>query len=66
MIPNLDKILREDLKPEVRFDGVGTTELTVDLLGQHLRKLRFSVDEVSILDVEVQVGKGDCDEAGEK
>ena len=58
VVSYLDEGLKEDFEAIVRFCSIGRVKVTVNLLDCKLIKHLLSVNEVSILDVEVDIAKG--------
>ncbi len=58
VVTNFNEGLSEDLESEFRLGGVGTLILSVDLASDCLSEDTFTIDEVTVFDVEVDVGQG--------
>lgn len=61
VVANAHESLCEDLEPVIRLGGVGGVILFVDLFGDGFVKETFSVEEIPVLDVEVDVAEADCE-----
>jgi hypothetical protein len=58
VVTNFNEGLSEDLESEFRLGGVGTLILSVDLASDCLSEDTFTIDEVTVFDIEVDVGQG--------
>lgn len=55
MVPDLLEVISEDLESELRGCMVGRAELLVDLSCGGLGEEPLTIDEITVLDVQVQV-----------
>jgi hypothetical protein len=62
VVSDLNKSLHEDLESSIRLDGVRRVELAVDLLGGDFTEGRFTIEEGSVPDVEVDVAESQGDQ----
>jgi hypothetical protein len=62
VVSDFDKWLWKDFKSIVRFGVFSAFELRVDLFGCCFREESLPIEEVSVLDVEMNVGLAKCNQ----
>jgi hypothetical protein len=66
VVSDFNEGLEEDFEAVVRFGCIGGVIFTVDFFSNELIKRLFTVEEVSVLDVEVDIADGQGDQPAQK
>jgi len=63
VVSDFNQSLSENFEAIIRLGCIGRVKLAVDFFDEGFIKSLFAVEEISVLDVEMEIAEGYCEEA---